>query len=98
MGALCNPGHWTLDAHGDVETCVEVKLVDFPDAGYFSTNKPKPQGEIWVRGESIMKGYVSCLSRLFSMSLSMFPYSWNTVPAPSSCKTDFYVGITRIQS
>ncbi|TVY24155.1 Acyl-CoA synthetase [Lachnellula hyalina] len=57
MGALCNPGHWTLDAHGDIETCIEVKLVDYPNAGYYSTNTPKPQGEIWVRGESITKGY-----------------------------------------
>lgn len=57
MGALCNPGNWTLDAHGDIETCIEVKLVDFPDAGYYSTNTPKPQGEIWVRGESVTKGY-----------------------------------------
>lgn len=33
-----------------------MKLVDFPDAGYFSTNKP-PQGEIWIRGDSVMEGY-----------------------------------------
>ena len=30
---------------------------DFPDAGYYSTNKPHPQGEIWIRGESVPDGY-----------------------------------------
>ncbi|KAF4637143.1 hypothetical protein G7Y89_g951 [Cudoniella acicularis] len=57
MGALCNPFHWTIDAHGDIPSCIEIKLVDFPEAGYFSTNTPHPQGEIWIRGESVMRGY-----------------------------------------
>ena len=45
MGALCDPLHWTADALGDIPSSVEIKLVDFPDAGYYSTNKP-PQGEV----------------------------------------------------
>lgn len=57
MGALCNPGAWTVDAHGDIPATIEIKLVDFPDAGYFSTNKPHAQGEIWIRGPSVMKRY-----------------------------------------
>ncbi|KAI9331218.1 hypothetical protein BDR26DRAFT_824576 [Obelidium mucronatum] len=36
---------------------VEVKLVDVENTSYKSTNVPKPQGEIWVRGPSVMKGY-----------------------------------------
>jgi long-chain acyl-CoA synthetase len=48
---------WTTDAHGDIPTCIEVKLVDFPDAGYYSTNKPHAQGEIWIRGESVPESY-----------------------------------------
>ncbi|GAA6027858.1 hypothetical protein JCM8097_001751 [Rhodosporidiobolus ruineniae] len=34
----------------------EIKLVDVEDAGYKSTNNP-PQGEIWIRGPSVTKGY-----------------------------------------
>ncbi|KAI8825369.1 hypothetical protein BJ741DRAFT_632570 [Chytriomyces cf. hyalinus JEL632] len=38
-------------------THVEVKLADCPEIGYTSENKPKPQGEVWVRGPGVMKGY-----------------------------------------
>lgn len=57
MGALMDPLAWTTDALGEVPGSVEVKLVDFADAGYFSTNNP-PQGEIWIRGGSISNGYL----------------------------------------
>jgi long-chain acyl-CoA synthetase len=56
-GTVCDPGSWTLDAHGDLPGSIEVKLVDFPDAGYYATNKPNPQGEIWIRGPSVMERY-----------------------------------------
>lgn len=36
---------------------VEMKLVDFPDAGYFAKNTP-PQGEIWIRGDPVTDGYL----------------------------------------
>ncbi|KAL1900479.1 long-chain fatty acid-CoA ligase [Sporothrix stenoceras] len=57
MGVLQNPAEWTTDAMGSMPASVECKLVDFPDAGYFSTNKPHPQGEVWLRGPSVMDGY-----------------------------------------
>ena len=35
---------------------IEVKLIDVPEAGYLSTNK-NPQGEVLIRGPSVIKGY-----------------------------------------
>ncbi|KAF2019378.1 acetyl-CoA synthetase-like protein [Aaosphaeria arxii CBS 175.79] len=57
MGALMDPLSWTDSALGELPACIETKLVDFADAGYFSTNKP-PQGEIWIRGGGITAGYL----------------------------------------
>ena len=57
MGALMDPLAWTDNALGGIPGCIEVKLVDFPDAGYHATNNP-PQGEIWIRGGSVTDGYL----------------------------------------
>ncbi|KAI8617653.1 hypothetical protein BC830DRAFT_1160963 [Chytriomyces sp. MP71] len=38
-------------------TNAEVKLVDVPDTEYKASNQPNPQGELWVRGPAVMKGY-----------------------------------------
>lgn len=57
MGTIQNPTEWTNESIGTVTGAVEAKLVDFPEAGYFATNQPNPQGEIWLRGPSIMEGY-----------------------------------------
>ena len=56
MGALMDPMHWTDNALGDIPSSLEIKLVDFPDAGYYAKNKP-PQGEIWLRGASVIDSY-----------------------------------------
>lgn len=57
MGALMDPLSWTDSALGEIPGSVEVKLVDFADAGYYSTNSP-PQGEIWIRGDAVTSGYL----------------------------------------
>ncbi|KAK2741562.1 long-chain fatty acid-CoA ligase [Myotisia sp. PD_48] len=56
MGGLNDPLAWNPNAIGDIPASIEMKLVDFPDAGYF-TNKNPPQGEIFIRGESVADGY-----------------------------------------
>lgn len=56
MGALNDPMAWNPNALGEIPASIEVKLVDFPDAGYFTKNNP-PQGEIFIRGGSVTSGY-----------------------------------------
>jgi len=58
MGALSTPASWVVGATGPLETCVEAKLVDVPELGYFASNKP-PQGEVWLRGPSMTAGYLN---------------------------------------
>ncbi|EAQ88270.1 hypothetical protein CHGG_04889 [Chaetomium globosum CBS 148.51] len=57
MGTLQNPLEWTSESIGAMTASIEAKLVDFADAGYFATNKPNPQGEIWLRGPTVLSGY-----------------------------------------
>ncbi len=56
MGAIQDPLEWNPHSLGGIPGCIEVKLVDFAEAGYFSTNNP-PQGEIWIRGPAVTEGY-----------------------------------------
>ncbi|KAI0150469.1 AMP-binding enzyme [Xylariaceae sp. FL1272] len=57
MGALMNPSEWSSETIGAMPSSIEVKLVDFEDAGYHATNKPNPQGEIWIKGPSVLDEY-----------------------------------------
>lgn len=56
MGALQDPLAWNPDALGEMPASIEIKLVDFLEAGYSVKNNP-PQGEILIRGASVTAGY-----------------------------------------
>ena len=56
MGALQDPMAWNPDAIGDIPASIEIKLVDFAEAGYFTDRTP-PQGEVWIRGHGVTDGY-----------------------------------------
>ena len=54
MGALNDPLAWNPEAIGDIPCCIDVKLVDFEDAGYFAKNG---QGELWIKGPAVTEAY-----------------------------------------
>ncbi|KAF7723242.1 long-chain fatty acid-CoA ligase [Apophysomyces ossiformis] len=57
MCSVMAPEQFAYGEVGAPVPCVEVKLVDVPEAGYLCTNEPRAQGEIWIRGPSITSGY-----------------------------------------
>ncbi|KAI0687926.1 acetyl-CoA synthetase-like protein [Cytidiella melzeri] len=56
MCTVLLPERFRYGSVGFIMPSVEVKLRDVPDAGYFHTNNP-PQGEVLIRGPSVIKGY-----------------------------------------
>lgn len=57
-GIVSLPGDYTSESHVGVPLpCTEMKLVDVPEMNYFATDEPNPRGEVWIRGNNVMKGY-----------------------------------------
>lgn len=51
-----DPTEWDNTSLGNLTSSVEVKLVDFAEAGYLTDNTPE-QGEVWIRGDSVAPSY-----------------------------------------
>ncbi|CUS09527.1 unnamed protein product [Tuber aestivum] len=56
IGCLMDPSEWNINSLGTIPACAEIKLVDYPEAGYFTHNDPE-QGEVWIRGDSVASSY-----------------------------------------
>lgn len=56
-GAVQSPTDMHTARIGAPFPSMEMKLVDVPDMGYTSNDKPYPRGEIWCRGGPVSIGY-----------------------------------------
>jgi len=57
IGTLLPLEHVATDRVGAPSPSIEIKLVDVPEMGYTSKDKPCPRGEIWFRGGNVTLGY-----------------------------------------
>ncbi len=51
------PNQTDTEIVGSVVPCCEIKLVDWPEGGYRTTDTPNPRGEIYIGGDNITMGY-----------------------------------------
>lgn len=53
--------NWADDAVagrvGPPVLCADIKLVDWPEAGYLHTDTPHPRGEVYIAGACVSQGY-----------------------------------------
>lgn len=50
-------GSITLDQKVTRPPIIDYKLIDVPELGYFTTDKPHPRGELLIRSQNIFAGY-----------------------------------------
>ena len=71
------PPFWSAGA-GEISAAVDVELVDVPEMGYRTTDKPYPRGEIRVRhrgGSKPLSGYWRNKEESDKVTSTAWPYS-----------------------
>jgi long-chain acyl-CoA synthetase len=56
-GTTMLPNQVDTETVGSVVPSCELRLVDWPEAGYRCTDKPNPRGEIYLGGDNVTLGY-----------------------------------------
>ncbi|XP_002163162.2 long-chain-fatty-acid--CoA ligase 4 isoform X1 [Hydra vulgaris] len=56
-GTVCAEWDHSTGRVGRPLTCCELKLVDWEEGGYLTSDKPHPRGEIVIRGQNVASGY-----------------------------------------
>lgn len=56
-GTTMLPNQTQTGVTGSLVPCCEIRLVDWPEAGYRVTDTPNPRGEIYIGGDCITMGY-----------------------------------------
>ncbi|ORX34097.1 hypothetical protein BD324DRAFT_653376 [Kockovaella imperatae] len=61
IGTMGKAVPWDANAPGtcgQIQPCLDVKLVDVPEMGYTHNDSPNPRGEICVQGSNVTPGYL----------------------------------------
>ncbi|KAM6933755.1 long-chain-fatty-acid--CoA ligase 3a [Xenentodon cancila] len=59
-GTVCEVWDYSTGRVGGPLVCCEIKLRDWVEGGYRSTDKPHPRGEIVIGGPNVTMGYYRC--------------------------------------
>ncbi|KAM4743101.1 long-chain-fatty-acid--CoA ligase 3a isoform 1-T2 [Anableps anableps] len=59
-GTICEYWDYSTGRVGGPLVCCEIKLKDWVEGGYRSTDKPHPRGEILIGGPNVTMGYYNC--------------------------------------
>eukprot|EP01084_Bolivina_argentea_P225750 381406_1 len=57
VATVCDAGDLTLGHVGLPIDAMELRLIDAPECGFYTTDAPYPRGEIQLRGLNLMNGY-----------------------------------------
>lgn len=68
-GTIAHPDDRDIGNAGAPVACCQIKLVDEPEMGYTSNDKPRPRGQIYIGGENIKKNLKDWMNIQYSCIL-----------------------------